>query len=205
MSIANLWALSRLWSVLFLLATLLVVPRNHRLPIPQLGFLGIYTLLQWLSLDASSWIEKGRTHWERTCGIFHTCMHRAMGFMVYIWMMFCTVISQIFWTCISVVVKLLLWAATSQPPQSHVHHFGSFWDNDFFVTLTAVELSGWMGLHGCGHPMSMRVCRASTILWGTIKSAVSSASTAKAMTNLMMVAIVKTVQLKHGIGLYSER
>ncbi len=32
-----------------------------------------------------------------------------------------------------------------------------------FVTPTAVELSVWIGLHGCGHPMSMRVCQ-----WGTI-------------------------------------
>ena len=38
---------------------------------------------------------------------------RAVGFMVDIWMMICTVIA-----------KLLLWDMTSQPSQSHVHHFG---------------------------------------------------------------------------------
>ncbi len=43
-NIANLWVLSRLWSVLFLLVTLLVVSRNHRLSTPQLGYLGIYML-----------------------------------------------------------------------------------------------------------------------------------------------------------------
>ncbi len=69
-----------------------------------------------------------------------------------------------------------------------------------FVIQTAVELSVWMGLHGCGHPMSMRVCRWGTILRAAIKSAVSSALAAEAMTNLMMVDIVKTMPLKHGFG-----
>jgi hypothetical protein len=54
-----------------------------------------------------------------------------------------------------------------------------------FVTPTAVELSIWMGLHGCGHPMSMRVSWWGTILQGTMKSEASSGLAAKAMTNLM--------------------
>ncbi len=74
-----------------------------------------------------------------------------------------------------------------------------------FVTLTAVELSVWIGLCGCGHPMLMRVCRWGTILRAAIKSAASSASAAKAMINLIMVAIVRTVPLKRGDGLSSKR
>jgi hypothetical protein len=74
-----------------------------------------------------------------------------------------------------------------------------------FVTPTAVELSVWIGLRGCGHPMSMRVCRWGTILWVAIKSAASSASAAKAMTNLIMVAFVRTTLMKHGDGSSSKR
>jgi hypothetical protein len=74
-----------------------------------------------------------------------------------------------------------------------------------FVTPTAVELSVWIGLHGCGHPISMSVCWWGTILWATIKSAASSASAAGAMTNLIMVAIVRTMPLKHGDGLSYKR
>ncbi len=55
--------------------------------------------------------------------------------------------------------------------------------------------------------MSMRVCQWGTILRAAIKSAASSASTAEAMANLIMVAIVRTAPtpLKLGDGLSSER
>ena len=49
-----------------------------------------------------------------------------------------------------------------------------------FVTPTAVELSVWIGLCGCGHPMSIRVCWWGTILQAAIKSAASLASAAEA-------------------------
>ncbi len=74
-----------------------------------------------------------------------------------------------------------------------------------FVTPTAVQLSVWIGLRGCGHPMSMRVCRWGTILQAAIKSAASSALAAKAMINLMMFASVRTLPLKRGVGLSSEK
>ncbi len=74
-----------------------------------------------------------------------------------------------------------------------------------FVTPTAVKLSVCIGLHGCGHPMSMRVCRWGTNSRAAIKSAASSALAADSMTNLMMVAIVRTVLLKCGVGLSSKR
>jgi hypothetical protein len=74
-----------------------------------------------------------------------------------------------------------------------------------FVTPTAVDLPVWIGLHGCGHPMSMRDCWWGTILQAAIKSAASSASAAEAMTNLIMVAVERTVLLKCGDGSSSKR
>ena len=74
-----------------------------------------------------------------------------------------------------------------------------------FVTPIAVELWVCMGLRGCGHPMLMRVCRWGTILRAAMNNAASSASAAEAMTNLMIVAMVKTAPLKQGIGSSSER
>jgi hypothetical protein len=74
-----------------------------------------------------------------------------------------------------------------------------------FGTPTAVELSVWIGLCGCGHLMSMRVCQWGTILWAAIKIAASSGLADKAMTHLMMVASIRTAPLKHGVGSSSER
>jgi hypothetical protein len=74
-----------------------------------------------------------------------------------------------------------------------------------FVTLTAVELSVWIGLCGCVHPKLMMVCWWGTILRAAIKSAASSASAAKAMTNLVMIAIVRTAPIKRGVGLSFKR
>jgi hypothetical protein len=72
------------------------------------------------------------------------------------------------------------------------------------TTPAAVELSVWMGLLGCGHPMSMRVC-----LWGIIsravmKRAASSDSAAEAMTNLMIWAIERIAPLNRGKGTSSK-
>ncbi len=74
-----------------------------------------------------------------------------------------------------------------------------------FATPTAVELSVWIGLCGWGHPMSIRVSRWGAILQAAIKSAATSASVAEAMTNLIMVAILRTAPLKRGDGLSPER
>jgi hypothetical protein len=81
-------------------------------------------------------------------------------------------------------------------------HFGTM---VLFVTPNAVELSVWIGLFGCGHPMSMRVCWWGAVLRVAVKGAASSASSTKAMTNLIMVAIVRTVLLKRGDGSSSKR
>jgi hypothetical protein len=83
--------------------------------------------------------------------------------------------------------------------------FDQFGTMVLLVTPNAVELSVWIGLCGCGHPMLIRVCRWETISWAAIKRVASSASAAKAMTNLIMVAIVRTKLLKHGNGSSSKR
>ena len=68
-----------------------------------------------------------------------------------------------------------------------------------FVTPIAVELSVCTGLCGCGQPMSMRVWELGAISRAEMNNAASSASAAEAMTNLMIVAMVKTAPLKRGI------
>ncbi len=59
-SVANLWVLSRMWSVFSLLVTFLMVPRNYGLSTPQLGFLGIYNYctfdLNWQPLNWGSFV-----------------------------------------------------------------------------------------------------------------------------------------------------
>jgi len=73
------------------------------------------------------------------------------------------------------------------------------------VTPTAVELSVWIGVFGCGHPIAMRVC-----LWGIIslammKRAESSYSAAEPITHLMIWAMESMAPLKRGNGSFSER
>ena len=50
------------------------------------------------------------------------------------------------------------------------------------VTPTAVELSHWMGVLGCGHPISMRSWRSAIISLAMVKRPVSSALDADDMT-----------------------
>ena len=76
------------------------------------------------------------------------------------------------------------------------------------VSLTnpaAVELSVWMGDLGCGQPISSSALRSGIISRAVRYNAASSDSDADAMTNLMMVAIVRIGPLMRGIGSSSER
>ena len=78
------------------------------------------------------------------------------------------------------------------------------------VSLTnpaAVELSVWMGDLGCGQPISSRALRNGIISRAVRYNAASSDSDADAdaMTNFMMVAIVRIGPLVRGIGSSSER
>ena len=73
------------------------------------------------------------------------------------------------------------------------------------VTPTAVELSTWMGVFGCGQPISMSVCLMGTNSLAVMKSAANSASAADDMTNLMILASVMIGPLSRGMASFSEQ
>ena len=69
---------------------------------------------------------------------------------------------------------------------------------------TAVELSVWIGVLSCGHPISINVLRSGIIFLDVMYNAAISASSADAMTVLMIFAIVKTGPLIFGFGSFYE-
>jgi hypothetical protein len=73
------------------------------------------------------------------------------------------------------------------------------------TTPSAVELSVWIGLLGCGHPMSMRVWQWGIISHAAIKRAASLDSAADEVTDLMSWAMESTAPLKRGYGSFLER
>jgi hypothetical protein len=94
-----------------------VVPRNYRLSTPQSGFQGIYTPLQLSSEDVSSQIEVkfeekilngALSLRENLRNVPYASICRAMGFMVYIGMVFGAVVSPFFLACIPVISKSIL-------------------------------------------------------------------------------------------------
>ena len=73
-----------------------------------------------------------------------------------------------------------------------------------FLTPTAAELSYWMGVLGCGHPILMSAWRSGNISLAMVKRPASSASYADDMMFLMICAILRTGTLWRGIGAPSE-
>ena len=73
------------------------------------------------------------------------------------------------------------------------------------VTPTSVEFSHWMGVLGCGHPISMSAWRSGTISLEMEKRPAISASEADDMTFLIIFTIVRTGPLWRSIGTSSER
>ena len=69
---------------------------------------------------------------------------------------------------------------------------------------TAVKLSVWICVLGCGHPISMSVWRSAIIFLAVINSAAISASAADATTFLIIFAIFNTGPLSLGPGSFSE-
>ena len=61
-----------------------------------------------------------------------------------------------------------------------------------FAIATVVELSQCTGVGGCGWPSSSRLSHRIIPSWQLQKRATNSASAANAMTNLHMLATVKT-------------
>ena len=72
------------------------------------------------------------------------------------------------------------------------------------VTPTAVELSHWMRILGCGHPILMSAWHSGTIYLDMVKRPASSASELDDMTFLIICAIVGNGMLWRGIGKSSE-
>ena len=72
------------------------------------------------------------------------------------------------------------------------------------VNPTAVELSHWMGVLGCVHPISMNAWHSGTISLAIVKRPDSSALEADDMMFLIICAIVRTGPLWRGIGTSSE-
>ena len=69
-----------------------------------------------------------------------------------------------------------------------------------FVNPTAVELYVWMGVWGCGHPISMSVRHNGIIFFAMINSAAISASAADAITVFIICAIVNIGPLSFSLG-----
>jgi len=123
-------------------------------------------------------------------------MSGSVGFMVGVLVVFGVIISPVFGTSIPVVTKLVLRCAASKPPEVHIHHLGSAGKIVLLVTPTTVELSVWIGVFGCGHPIVMRVCLGGIISRAVTKRAASSDSAAEAIKNLMIWVMESTAPLK---------
>ena len=73
------------------------------------------------------------------------------------------------------------------------------------MNLTAVELSVWIGVRGCGHTISIIVLRSGIIFLAVMYSAAISASASAYITVLMICAIVKICPLIFCLGSFYER
>ena len=73
------------------------------------------------------------------------------------------------------------------------------------TTPLAVVLSVWIWVGGCGHPISIKVCLMGTSFWAVMYKAVSSASAAEVMTNLITWEMERMGPFHRGIGSSSER
>ena len=54
-----------------------------------------------------------------------------------------------------------------------------------FTTPSAVVLSVWIEVGGCGHPIYIKVCLMGTSFWAVVYKAANSAAAAEVMKNLI--------------------
>ena len=73
------------------------------------------------------------------------------------------------------------------------------------VNPTAVELSVWMGVLACGHPISINVLRSGIIFLAVVYNAAIPSSDAYPITVFMLCAIVKIGPLSLRFGSFSKR
>ena len=69
----------------------------------------------------------------------------------------------------------------------------------------AVELFVWMGDRGCGHFISLSVCRSGTITLAVMKSPANYALEAEDMITLIIWARDRIGPLSRGIGSFSKQ
>jgi hypothetical protein len=72
------------------------------------------------------------------------------------------------------------------------------------VTPTAVELSVWIRVRGCGQPILLRVCQRGTISLAVVYRAPSSASVVEDMMSIMIWEIDRMGPLCLGKGSFSD-
>jgi hypothetical protein len=118
--------------------------------------------------------------------------------MVGIRVVFGVVVSSVFRAHIPVITKLVLGGVAAEPPEAHIHHFGSAGIDCCIGNTCSGELSVWIGLFGWGHPIEMRLCLWEIISLAMTKMAASSDLAADAITNLTIWAIERTAPLKCG-------
>ena len=73
-----------------------------------------------------------------------------------------------------------------------------FWRNSLVAMLTAVELSTWMSVGTCFHPISDRVVRIGTAVWALTKMVPYSASATDAMILRMILHTTSKMPLVVG-------
>ena len=89
--------------------------------------------------------------------------------------------------------------------QSQVHRFQFLVAIFLFNTPSDVVLSVWVGVSGCGHPISIKVCLMGTSFCTVIYTAANPASASEVMTNLITWAMDRIDPFHRGIGSYSDR
>ena len=73
-----------------------------------------------------------------------------------------------------------------------------FWRNSLVTMPTAVELSTWMAVCPCGHPISERVVRIDTAVWALTKMVPYSALAADAIILRMILHTTSKMSLVVG-------
>ena len=73
-----------------------------------------------------------------------------------------------------------------------------FWWNSLFVMPTTVELSTWVAVDPCFHPISERVVRMGTAVWALMKMVPYSALAADAMILRMILHTTSKMPLVVG-------
>ncbi len=94
--------------------------------------------------------------------------------------------------------ELPLRFAITQPVKSHVHCLRAF-GLDFLINYV------WIGVRGCGCPISVSICRRYTASFALMKIAPNSASAADDITALIIVAMVRIAPLLGGLSTLFDR